>query len=279
MGRGFLLAAAMVLLAGCASDDPLKVISFNVRVCIDDTFDGENNWRFRREAAVKMLQDEQPDFFGLQEALYHQAKYIDESLPEYTKYGVDREGGVEKGEAESCALFYRNDKYKLLDKGTFWLSQTPEEPSRGWDAACHRVATWALLKQKGLGGREILFVNTHFDHKGKEARANSGRLIMERIGEMAPQGAIIILTGDFNAEIDDMAVAPIREALAYSRETAPVTDSTTTYNAWGRRETPTIIDHIFYRNLTPLSYKTVTRDYGVPYISDHYPIVFEADFE
>ncbi len=278
MKKWGVLLLMVTILSSCTGRKDLKVISFNIRVCNNDTFDGENNWKFRREAAVKMINQENPDLFGLQEALYKQAQYLEQNLPQYTKYGVDRDGGFEKGEAESCAIFYKTDKYKLLDQGTFWLSQTPDTPSRGWDAACHRVVTWVLLKQKGLFGKEILFANTHFDHKGKEARANSGRLTMERINAIAPKGAIIVLTGDFNAEIDDIAVAPIKEILAYSREASPVTDSTTTYNAWGKRDTPSIIDHIFYRNLTPLKYRTLTQDYGAPFISDHYPIVFEAEF-
>lgn len=275
MKRIFLALAAIILLGSCAQKD-LKVISFNVRVCGNDTFDGENNWKFRKEAAVKMIEAEQPDFFGLQEALYLQAKYMDENLPQYTKYGVDRDGGFEKGEAESCAIFYMTEKYKLLDKGTFWLSQTPDTPSRGWDAACHRVATWVLLQQKGVGGEKILFVNTHFDHIGKEARANSGKLIMEKIGEIMPQNALLFVSGDFNASIEDVAVAPLVEQLEYSRETSPQTDSTTTFNNWERVTKPTIIDHIFYKGVIPLRYRVITDNYGAPILSDHYPIVFEC---
>lgn len=277
MKKYLLLAMALLILGGCSPKEKnLKVISFNVRVCLNDTSDGSNNWQYRKEAAVKMIQTENPDFFGLQEALYKQAKYMEENLPEYTKYGVDRDGGFEKGEAESCAIFFRKDKYKLIDKGTFWLSETPETPSRGWDAMCHRVVTWVHLRQKGLGGEDIFFMNTHFDHRGVEARINSSHLLMEKVKEIVPEDAILLITGDFNAKIEDDALAPIVKGLEYSRETSPVSDSTTTFNNWGRVKKANIIDHIFYKNVTPLKYRTVTEDYGAPYISDHYPIVFEG---
>lgn len=276
MKRWSFILISIILMAGCVSERDIKVISFNVRLSVNDTFDGENNWKYRKEGAVKLIQNESPDLFGLQEALYNQALYMEENLPEYTKYGVDREGGLEKGEAESCALFYRTDRFKELEKGTFWLSETPDVPSKGWDADYRRVVTWILLKEKGLFGKKILYMNTHFDHKGKEARLQSGKLVVERIGEIAKNGEVVILTGDFNAKIEDPSLAPIRKTLDYSREKAPVTDSLGTFNNWGKNENVTIIDHIFYRGVTPERYRVITDDYGVPYISDHYPILFEG---
>lgn len=272
-----LISCTLVLLPSCGGEKGIKAVSFNIRLSPNDSFDGGNNWNYRQDAVIKFIMTEKPDVFGLQEAIYHQAKYMEENLPGYTKYGVDRDGGLEKGEAESNAVFFKNDKYKLLDKGTFWLSDTPDTPSRGWDAACHRVVTWVRLKEKGLFGREFYFFNTHFDHVGQVARRESAKLIVSRIEEMVGEDVPFILTGDFNTNVEDLAMAPIVLSMKDARKESPVTDNEGTFNNWGKNEKVTIIDHIFYRNLNPVSFRTVKENYGAPYISDHYPVVFVGE--
>lgn len=266
----------IMLISGCTACNYIKVMSFNIRLSPNDSFDGENSWVNRKEAVIKMIETEKPDIFGVQEAIYHQAKYMEEHLREYAKYGVDREGGLEKGEAEACAVFYNTSKYTLVDKGTYWLSETPNKPSKGWDAACFRVVTWVLLKQKGAGGKEICFMNTHFDHIGKTARLESGKMIVDKISEIVPTGVPVIITGDFNSTVEDPALQPLVDNLEYARTSSPITDSHGTFNAWGKNSSEGIIDHIFYKGLEQKKYRTVTDDYGVPYLSDHYAITFEA---
>lgn len=271
------MALVVCILPSCTSQKGVKAVSFNIRLSPNDSFDGGNNWNYRQDAVIKFITTEQPDVFGVQEAIYHQAKYMEENLPQYTKYGVDRDGGLEKGEAESNAVFFKTDKYKLLDKGTFWLSETPDIPSRGWDAACHRVVTWVRLKEKGLFGKEFYFFNTHFDHKGKVARMESAKLVVAKIKEIAGEDTPVILTGDFNTTVDHEAMAPIVNFMEDAREVSPQTDNEGTFNNWGKNEKVTIIDHIFFRNLTPVKFRTVKENYGAPYISDHYPVVFVAE--
>lgn len=275
-----LLAAYLIcltaILSGCSSKKDIKVMSFNIRLSPNETFDGDNRWSGRREAVIKMIETERPDVFGVQEAIYHQAKYMEENLPDYTKYGVDREGGLEKGEAEACAVFFRNDRFELVEKGTFWLSQTPDTPSMGWDAACFRVVTWVHLKEKGCCGKELFFMNTHFDHVGKVARLQSGKMIVEKIEEIVPEGVPVIVVGDFNSTLEDEALAPLKEKLSNARNSSPVTDSVPTYNDWGETPQNEVIDHIFFINVTPEKYRTITDDYGIPFLSDHYAITFEG---
>lgn len=273
------LVAVMCILPSCSPSKGVKAVSFNIRLSPNDSFDGGNNWNYRQDAVIKFILTEQPDVFGVQEAIYHQAKYMEENLPGYTKYGVDRDGGLEKGEAESNAVFFKTEKYKLLDKGTFWLSQTPDEPSRGWDAACHRVVTWVRLKEKGLFGKEFYFFNTHFDHIGQVARRESAKLLVSKVEEMVQEDVPVVITGDFNTNVEDLAMAPVVLSFKDARKVSPVTDSEGTFNNWGRNEKVTIIDHIFFKNLTPLKFRTVKENYGAPYISDHYPVVFEGQFE
>ncbi|MBO5805219.1 MAG: endonuclease/exonuclease/phosphatase family protein [Bacteroidales bacterium] len=272
-----IMASLICVLPSCSTSEGVKAVSFNIRLSPNDSFDGGNNWNYRQDAVIKFIETEQPDVFGVQEAIYHQAKYMEENLPGYTKYGVDRDGGLEKGEAESNAVFFRNDKYKLLDKGTFWLSATPDVPSRGWDAACHRVVTWVKLKEKGLFGREFYFFNTHFDHVGQVARRESARLVASKIEEIVGEETPVILTGDFNTNVEDLAMAPIVLSMKDARKVSPVTDNEGTFNNWGKNEKVTIIDHIFYKNLTPVSFRTAKENYGAPYISDHYPVVFVGE--
>ena len=274
-----LLAAAVALAgltaAGCISGrgKDIKVMTFNIRLSPREDFDGDNCWNNRREAVVRMLEASKPDLFGVQEAYIAQASYLDENLSEYSRYGVCRDDGLERGEAN--AIFWRNDRFDLVQCDTYWLSETPDTVSLGWDGACRRIVTWAQLREKGTG-RDVWFFNTHFDHVGKVAREEAGKLIMERMNALVPEGVPVFLTGDFNANWDNPILDPIRAQLQECRETAPETDDANTYNAWGQKDVPSgtdIIDHIFYRGARAVKYELLTGDYGAPYISDHWPVV------
>ena len=158
-----LLAALTVmpadLLARKDKDSGLKVISYNIRM--GSANDGTNSWQYRYPASAMMIDDQKPDIFGLQEALPDQFKYMDEILVDYKGVGVPRDDGKKNGEI--MAIFWNKKTISMLKWGTFWLSETPDEPSLGWDAACKRTATWALMKDKKTG-RKFFYVNTHLDH-------------------------------------------------------------------------------------------------------------------
>ena len=146
-----LMAALMVLPFSVAAKKrkpaDINVISYNIRV--GTAKDGTNSWEYRYPASAMMIMDQKPDIFGLQEALDFQFKYLEEYCPDYKGIGVGREDGKHKG--EHMAIFYNKKTVKLIKWGTFWLSETPEKPSMGWDAACFRSATWALMKDKDSG--------------------------------------------------------------------------------------------------------------------------------
>lgn len=274
-----LLAAAVafvaVAAAGCSSGrgKDIKVMTFNIRLSPREDFDGDNCWNNRREAVIRMLEESKPDLFGIQEGYITQVNYMDEQLPDYGRYGVCRDDGLERGEAN--AIFWRKDRFDMLACDTYWLSETPDTVSLGWDGACRRIVTWAHLRDK-VAKRDVWFFNTHFDHVGKVAREEAGKLIMERMNAMVPKGDAIFLTGDFNANWDNPILEPIRAELQECRETAPVTTDANTYNGWGNKDVPAgtdVIDHIFYRGSTAVSYELLNGDYGVPFISDHWPVV------
>ena len=216
-----------------------------------------------------MLRDKRPDIFGLQEAFDYQVLFIEENMRDYKSVGVGREDG--KHEGEHMSIFYNKKTVSLLKWGTFWLSETPEKPSMGWDAACFRTATWALMKDK-RSGHKFYYVNTHLDHVGKEAQEKGLALIVERIGEMNPEHLPMILTGDFNVEGDDPVLADLNKIMKNARVSAERTDRLNSYNGWGKSSS--VIDYIYYSGFASCpKFETIQKKYGdFPFISDHYPI-------
>ncbi len=275
MKRSFLLLAAvlMVLPASLSAkkdkNSDITVISYNIRAGTAN--DGTNSWTYRGGCSPTMIMDQKPDIFGVQEALDFQISFLEEYCKDYKSVGVGREDGKHKG--EHMSIFYNKKKIKLLKWGTYWLSETPDEPSKGWDAECIRTATWTLLKDKESGNK-FYYVNTHLDHVGWEARKNGLALIVDRIAEMNPEGYPMILTGDFNMLIDRPEFDDLKTKMINAREAATKTDHNVTYNAWGKASDSKIIDYIWYKGFTscPL-YETITKEYlGRTFVSDHYPI-------
>lgn len=246
--------------------DGLKVMSYNIR--LGSANDGTNSWAMRYIATGEMLEDQKPDVFGVQEALEYQVRFIEEMCG-YESVGVGRDNG--KKEGEYMSIFWNKKKVSMLKWGTFWLSETPDKPSMGWDAACKRTATWALMKDKRTG-KKFYFVNTHLDHKGKEAQKNGLKLIVERIAEINPDGYPMILTGDFNMEPDNSNLKDLDSKMQSVRKIAEKTDAHDTFNGWGRGKG--IIDYIYVSGFSSYpEYQTVTKRYADrKFVSDHYPV-------
>lgn len=245
----------------------LSVISYNIRM--GEGKDGTNSWQFRCPATIYMLREQNPDIFGLQEAFEYQVRFISENLPMYKNVGVGREDG--KHEGEHMSIFYNKKRISLLKWGTFWLSETPDTPSMGWDAACYRTATWALMKCKKTG-KKFYYVNTHLDHKGKTAQKEGLALIVNKIKSINPDNLPMVLTGDFNVTSDDPVLDDLDKMMQSARVTAEKTDSLNSFNGWGRSSS--IIDYIYYSGFSanPV-FETIQKKYAeIPFISDHYPI-------
>lgn len=268
------LLGALCFFSACSqAPASLKVVSYNIRMMPAD--DGDNSWEFRKEATPAMIKAVAPDVFGVQEAFKQQEEYILENCPDYKAVGVGRDDGVDKGERMS--IFWNTKTVKMKDWGTIWLSETPDVPSKGWDAACRRTATWGFFKMK-KSGREFFYVNTHLDHKGKIARREGLAMVREEIAKRNPDHLPMILTGDFNILQSDSLIVDFSKEMKNARLTAEQTDSLGTFHFWGT--TSAIIDYIFYDGFAVCkSYKTLTDSYaGKPYISDHYPIVAVLEF-
>ena len=267
-----LLAAVMVLPMNAANkekkdDNTLKVMSYNIR--LGSANDGTNSWGLRYPATAEMIEDQMPDIFGVQEALASQIRFIEDNFVNYKSVGVGREDGKKDG--EHMSIFWNKKTVSLLKWGTFWLSETPEKPSMGWDAACKRTATWALMKCKKTG-KKFYYVNTHLDHKGVEAQKNGLKLIVDRIDDINPEGYPMILTGDFNITPDNPNLVELDSKMQSVRKVAEKTDNHDTFNGWGKGKG--VIDYIYASGFSAyLEYQTVTKRYADrKFVSDHYPI-------
>lgn len=251
------------------ASEELSVMSFNIRY--DNPEDGEDRWELRRPACASLLDEASPDIVGFQEVLYHQLEQLQADMPEYAWVGVGRDDGRQAG--EYAPIFYKEAEYEELSWGTFWLSETPNKVSLGWDAAAVRIVTWARLRSL-RSDKELFVFNTHFDHKGKKAREMSAKLVHRKVLEIAGEDAITFLTGDLNARLSTPAFKSLRE-LFYDARNAPQSDDTRTFNAFGRFVGWFVgrIDFVLYRNAEVKRFDTMNQDFGVPYVSDHYPVV------
>lgn len=267
-----LLAALLVLpqIVSAKEDaqtEGLKVMSYNIRQ--GEAKDGTNSWALRYPATAEMITDQKPDVFGVQEAMSYQIRFIEDNMRDYKCVGVGRDDG--KKEGEFMSIFWNKKTVSMLDWGTFWLSETPDEPSKGWDAACFRTATWALMKDKKTG-KKFYFVNTHLDHVGVQARMNGLQLIVDRLAQINKEGLPMVLTGDFNMKPSDRAMAPVDAVMKSARAVAGKTDSKGTYNNWGKASD--MIDYIYFSGFSSCpEYQTVTKKYAKrTFVSDHFPI-------
>ena len=272
-----LAAVAAFAVAGCTSvagEQDIRVISYNIRYMNDK--DGDNSWKFRKQASINMVNEEQPTVFGLQEAVKAQVDFLQENLPDYAYYGVGRNDGKESG--EFMAIFYKKEAVELLDHGTFWLAATPDTPTKGWDGQCFRTCTWTIFKCKDTG-KQFAFLNTHLDHKGKMAQQEGMKTIVKKIGELVPKDMPVFLSGDFNTRTDNPIYEPLKAIMADSRELATETDHRGTYTGWKVRETPVVVDHIFVRGVEVDKFQVLCdKNYGAEYISDHYPVLSVVRF-
>jgi endonuclease/exonuclease/phosphatase family metal-dependent hydrolase len=169
-------------------------------------------------------------------------------------------------------IMYNKSVISMIEHGTFWLSETPDTPSKGFGASYCRNATWGLFKHKP-SGTTFYYINTHLDHQVKEAQIEGMKLISKHFEEHK-ETYPVFLTGDLNIKADNVALDVIESYMNNAREVAPegLTDFNTTYNGYVTNKN-TIIDHIYCSNyLKVVEYHTINEDYGVPFVSDHYPV-------
>lgn len=251
---------------------PIRACTFNIRY---DTQDDDRAWDARKRSVIETLQDIDPDLLALQEALAHQYDDIRGELAGYEWYGVGREDGERGGELVPVA--WRPERFAVRETDAFWLSETPETPSAGWDASLPRVATWAALTDRETG-RDLWVVSTHFDHVGREARRQSATLLGERIEAHLAAGEAVVVMGDMNCGPVSDPYQTIGEAgLVDAHEAAETTEGpTATYHAFTGN--PMVrIDYVWLSpDATVEHYRTLpTRS---AHRSDHLPVVVDVSF-
>lgn len=256
------------------SEDMITVITYNIRY--DSPRDGKDNWKFRKEAIANFITAQSPDFLGIQEAMYHQAMELDSLLPDYNWVGVGRNDGSKDG--EFTPIYYKKNKYSIEKTGVFWLSETPEIiGSKGWDTALPRIATWAIFKNNNTDSTYFV-LNTHFDHRGEQARIESAKLILKQTKALN-EGHSSILMGDLNVTPSSKVYATFTKNTDFfdtkKVSQTPSTNKKGTFNNFKIRHLrTTTIDYIFVnKELKVQSYEVPAPKANDRQASDHYPIV------
>jgi len=257
----------------------LEVITYNIRLNIES--DGENAWPLRQDYLTSQIQFYEPDIFGIQEATLNQVVDISTMLSQYNQVGIGREG---EGKGESSNIFFKSDRFLLEETNTFWLSETPDIISKGWDAAFNRVCTYALFKDKKTK-KNLWVFNTHLDHIGEVARTKGIELILSKITELNTQNYPVIFMGDFNSEPTSERIIALKKVMNDTRdisEEKPFGPSGT-FNGFKYSEPVTrMIDYVFVSKNNKLKvekFAVLSDSRDLKYPSDHLPVFVKLSYK
>lgn len=268
--------------------------TYNLRYANHGDSVNGNGWGERSRMIINMIQFHGFDIFGTQEGLHHQLETLKAHLPGYQYIGVGRDDGKQAG--EHSAIFYQTNKFELLESGNFWLSTETDHPNKGWDAALPRICTWGKFKEKGTHFEFYMF-NLHMDHVGVQARAESAKLIVQKIKGF-PKDKPVILTGDFNVDQFNESYTLLNTSglLKDAYELSPIKLATMgTFNNFSVNDyNDKRIDHIFlskafkvqrygvltdtYRSLQTENTITAKTVYQARVPSDHFPVLIEVTY-
>jgi endonuclease/exonuclease/phosphatase family metal-dependent hydrolase len=254
----------------------LTLMTYNMR--LDIAVDGDQDWSHRKDFFTGQIKFYEPDIFGVQEATPTQVTDLSLLLTEYAHVGVGREG-ISKG--ESSNIFYKKDRFKVLRQDTFWLSETPDSISKGWDAAYHRVCTYALFKDLKTKAKFWVF-NTHLDHVGEIARTKGIELILSKIKELNTQNFSVFFMGDFNSTPESARIQSLKQLM---NDTSDISETkhfgpSGTFNGF-KHDVPvtTLIDYIFISKESAfkiIKHATLSDSIDLKYPSDHLPVYIEV---
>lgn len=262
---------------GYAQD--IKVMTYNIR--LDVKSDGENTWSERKDFFTGQLKFYEPDVFGIQEGLPNQVIDIAAALPDYKYVSIGRDGN---NQGEASSIFYKKNRFDLKESGTFWLSETPDVISKGWDAALNRICTYVLLYDK-LSKKYFWMFNTHLDHVGEVARTKSLELIVSKINLLNKQHYPVVLTGDFNTEPTEPRIQSLKQKMIDTRDVSvqkPFGPSGT-FNGF-KHDEPVVklIDYIFISKDSDWivnKYAVLSDSKDLHYPSDHLPVFVQLNLK
>ncbi len=265
----------LIVIQTMRSQETTTLMTYNIK--LDYPKEGENSWVERKDFMIGQIKFYEPDIFGVQEAMPNQMKDMDTMLDNYNFVGVGRDDG--KDEGEYSAVFYNKNKFNIIESSTFWLSQTPEKVSMGWDAVCNRVCTYALFEDK-ISKKRFWVFNTHFDHVGTVARYESSQLIIKKIKELNIENYPVALMGDFNLEETNESIQYILKHLNDSKAVSKsgVFGPNGTFNNFEFHKPVTHrIDYIFVSSNTidVNKYAVLSDSKDCKYPSDHLPVYIE----
>jgi len=252
---------------------PFNIITYNIRMNTPD--DGDNAWPMRKEKVAGLLKFHKADIFNVQEALPEQMDDLTAMFPDFDHVGVGRDDGKRAG--EHMAIFYSKRRFSKIDDGMFWLSETPDKPGMGWDAACNRTCTWIKLKDN-ITGRKFFVLDTHLDHRGNKAREEGAKLIINRISEINNENLPLILTGDFNLVKDSSPIQSILKVLDDARDKSVTTPygPEGTSGGFAVKAKSRTIDFIFVnKKVTVLRHGVLSDSFNMFHPSDHLPDLAE----
>ena len=251
------------------SPEKINIMTYNIR--LDTEADGVNMWDNRKEGVLSLIKEESVDILGIQEGLPSQIEYLSKELDGYSMIGEGRDGG---NNGEYSAIYYRNKKMNLIDTETFWLSETPEIPSIGCDAAINRIATLGIFKIK-KSKKELIVYNTHFDHIGKIAREKSVRVILNHIKKNNYENKSLIVMGDLNANPSELPIELLSEELNDSFKILPIESPIGTFSGFDlNSKLLDRIDYIYTKNIKISDYKHLDKKLSSGlWPSDHLPIL------
>ncbi len=286
----FVLALVCALAAFAAEPATFNVATYNLRLLNDGDAAQGDGWEQRHPYVAQLIRFHEFNIFGTQEGYKKQLEDLKALLPGYEYIGVARDDGKEKG--EHSAIFYDTAMFDLLDHGNFWLSETPDKPGLGWDAACVRICTWGKFRHK-QSGKVFQFFNLHLDHVGEQARVESILLVQRKMKEF-DSNLPTFLTGDFNVDQNHhmYEVLARSEFLTDSRSISPLVyqnnGTFSDYHADGWSDSR--IDHIFVSDgISIAKYGVLTDSYRTPdsgsatgyrsrVPSDHFPVMVKVSF-
>ena len=271
------LGVFLLFVSGSFYAQNLKIMTYNIR--LDIASDGENAWPNRKDYFTSQVQFYSPEIFGVQEATPNQVTDIASGLSGYNKFGVGREGD---GKGEACTIYYKKDRFQIQQSNTFWLSETPNVISKGWDAAYNRVCTYGLFRD--LKTKKSFWVfNLHLDHVGNEARVKGVQLVLSKITAINSKKYPVFLMGDFNSEPNTPQILEVKKVMEDTRDVSiekPFGPSGTFNDFKHDKPVTLLIDYIFVSKNSGLKIRkhaVLSDSKDLKYPSDHLPVLIEVD--